>query len=71
MAQRTKPTSPIVDPPKRILGGDELFGLMSELVSLREKVAQAELANPHSRSPSAANSAGNRERPPIHRHHAE
>jgi len=32
----------MIDPLKRHLGRDELFKLMSELVSLRKEVAQAE-----------------------------
>ncbi len=42
MAQRTNPNSPMIDPLKRHPGCDELFKLMSELVSLRKEVAQAE-----------------------------
>jgi hypothetical protein len=54
MARHTKPSAPATDPPERHFGGDELFRLMSELVSLREKVTQAELT----RSRSAPASSG-------------
>jgi hypothetical protein len=32
------------------IGAEDLFKMMSELISLRERVAQAELADLHSRS---------------------
>jgi hypothetical protein len=59
MAQHRKPNLPSADPPVRHLADDELFRLMSELVLLREKVAQAELEATHSNPSSAQANSGN------------
>jgi hypothetical protein len=60
MARSRNPNAPTTDSQNGHPGGDELSRLMSELVSLREKVAEAELATRHSGSFSAAaNSARN------------
>jgi len=60
MAQIKNPNFPPVDSRKGHPGGDELSKLMSELVSLRKRVAEAELATRHPGSFSAAaNSARN------------
>jgi hypothetical protein len=54
MARRAKLNSSNADPQTHLCG-EELFRQMSELISLREKVAQAELAATHYRSLAASN----------------